>query len=51
VRVDGTIAKIAPKERETTGMNHAVAIDLAQIPEGLAGHEGAGGYCEAVAGH
>jgi multidrug resistance efflux pump len=35
VRAEGTIAKIAPKSSKTTGVNYAVTIDLAQIPEGL----------------
>ncbi len=35
VQVEGTIAKIAPKSSKTTGVNYAVTIDLAEIPEGL----------------
>jgi multidrug efflux pump subunit AcrA (membrane-fusion protein) len=35
VRVDGTLAKIAPKSSKTTGVNYTATIDLAQIPEGL----------------
>jgi multidrug resistance efflux pump len=34
-QVEGTVSKIAPKSTKTTGVNYAVMVELAQIPEGL----------------